>query len=67
MTKKIAGVLIIIAALAAAAGYWLDGRPETQPDVPATIEQVKAGASLIIDKADAAPAAIDTAKQGENK
>ncbi|MBO6103283.1 MAG: hypothetical protein J6P03_08545 [Opitutales bacterium] len=66
MTKKIAGALIIIAALAAAAGYWLDGRPETQPDVPATIEQVKDGASLIIDTAAPAQAA-PAAEQGESK
>lgn len=71
MLKKIAGVLLIIAAVACAIAYVVDGRPETKPDIPATIEQIKDGASLIrgdesATKADA-PAAIATEKQGESK
>ena len=47
MKKIVIGIIAIVAALTSALWLWLDGKPETQPDIPQTIEQVNEGINLI--------------------
>ena len=41
------GLICVIAAISGALWYWLDGNPDTKPDVKATVEQVKEGVNII--------------------